>query len=44
MNEYLYEIMSDLLDDEFKAIWYKHTKTKRSSEKEEEYEDEVLCL
>ena len=44
MNEYLYEMMNDMPDDEFKVIWRKYTKVKRQGEREEEYEDEVLCL
>ena len=41
MNEYLYEMIKDFPDDEFKVIWNKN-KAKRNSEEVEE--DEILCM
>lgn len=39
MNEYLYEMIKDLPDDEFSTIWFKHKVRKSEGE-----EDEILCM
>ena len=44
MNEYLFDMINELSDEEFNEIWNKHKIHRKNESESGEIDDEVLCM